>query len=432
MNMSTNNTLSVPALRAHMGDWIYYAAFMRMSDIAARVSLADDIHKHKGLRDMIQRSVDKSKHAESIKEYLLSQQQRLFNSLVIGVIGGAPDFYELKIGGSNRIQPHQLPSYFEGALGVLEFTGGEKMFAIDGQHRVVGIGRAVADRASLGDEEVIALFVGHKNTPAGLERSRRLFSTLNRYAKPVSKSDIIALDEDDIVAILTRRLVEQNNFFSKFLLVKKGKGIQVTDKRFFTTIEALYDTIDILLKKENRKGEWARFKKFRPVDSSLDKNYKELESFWDEMIDSFAPLSELAGSSPDDQVAARYRSRAGGNLLFRPVGLLFIVGAIRRLVDAGYKREQVVAAIGNLDLALDARPWEKLIWDPVNRRMLVSGENRVVAEHILVYGLTGNEKLIGQSERSLRKEWAGLIGQTSSRSVAIPDWPKLARARTRA
>src|SRR5260370_40709559 len=119
MNTSTNSILSVPALRAHMGDWIYYAAFMKMSDIAARVSLADDIHQHKGLRDMIQRSVDKSKHAASIKEYLLSQQQRLFNALVIGVIGGAPDFYELKIGGATKIQPLQLPSYLEEALGGL-------------------------------------------------------------------------------------------------------------------------------------------------------------------------------------------------------------------------------------------------------------------------------------------------------------------------
>jgi DNA sulfur modification protein DndB len=431
MNITNSGTLSVPALRAHMGDWIYYAAFMKMSDISARVSLADDIHEHKGLRDMIQRSVDKSKHAESIKEYLLSQEQRLFNSLVLGVIGGAPDFYELKIGETNRIQPQHLPSYLEGALGVLEFTGGEKMFAIDGQHRVVGIRRAVADHPELGDEEVITLLVGHKNTPAGLERSRRLFSTLNRYAKPVSKSDIIALDEDDIVAILTRRLVEQNAFFSKFLLVKKGKGIQVTDKRFFTTIEALYDTVDILLRKENRKGEWARFKKFRPKDATLDREYKEVDSFWGEMTDSFVALSELAASAPDDEVTARYRSRAGGNLLFRPVGLLFIVGAIRRLVDAGYKREQVVTAMGELDLNLDARPWERLIWDPVNRRMVVSGDNRDVAERILVYGLTGREELIGRSERSLRKEWAGLIGQKSSRSVVVPDWTELARPRSR-
>lgn len=427
MNTTTNTVLRVPALRAHMGDWIYYATFMKMRDIAERVSLANEIHTHKELGDMIQRSVDKSTHAESIKEYLLSQDQRLFNSLVIGVLGGAPDFYELKIGGSTTIQPQELPSYLEGALGVLEFTGGEKMFAIDGQHRVVGIKRAVDERPGLGDEEVVALFVGHKNTPAGLERSRRLFSTLNRYAKPVSKSEIIALDEDDIVAILTRRLVEQNGFFSKFLLVKKGKGIQVSDKRFFTTIEALYDAIDILLRKDKTKNEWTRFKKLRPNDTQLDTGYRNVDSFWTEMIDSFVPLGELAASTPTDEVSARYRNRAGGNLLFRPVGLLFIVAAIRRLVDAGYKRNQVIASIGRLNLDLNAHPWERLVWDPINHRMLVSGENRFVAENILVYSLTKDEDLIGQSERSLRKEWAGLIGQKSSRSVAFPDWSRLAR-----
>ena len=141
----------------------------------------------------------------------------------------------------------------------------------------------------------------------------------------------------------------------------------------------------------------------------LDRDVKELH-----------PLNELATSTPEDEVAARYRNRAGGNLLFRPVGLLFIVGAIRRLVGAGFKQDQVIMTIGNRDLDLNAHPWERLIWDPVNRRMLVSGENRVVAEHILVYGLTRDENLIGQSEKSLRKEWAGLVGQKSSRALSYP------------
>jgi hypothetical protein len=205
----------------------------------------------------------------------------------------------------------------------------------------------------------------------------------------------------------------------------------VTDKRFFTTIEALYDTIDILLRGENQKGEWVRFKKLRPTDSKLDKEYRNVESFWTEMLKSFTPLNELAASTPENEVSARYRNRAGGNLLFRPVGLLFIVGAIRRLVGAGFKQDQVIMTIGKLDLDLNTHPWERLIWDPVNRRMLVSGDNRVVAEHILVYGLTRDENLIGQSERSLRKEWAGLVGQKSSRAVVLPDWPRLARSRAR-
>jgi DNA sulfur modification protein DndB len=60
MNQKSTKMLQVPALRAKMGDWVYYAAFLTMGDIADRVSLADEIHKHKGLRDLIQRQVDDS------------------------------------------------------------------------------------------------------------------------------------------------------------------------------------------------------------------------------------------------------------------------------------------------------------------------------------------------------------------------------------
>ena len=184
----TFDPLRVPSLRAHMGDWIYYAAFLKLRDIAQRVFLADEIHKHEGLRDMIQRSIDSSGHAESIKHYLLDKSQRFFNALVIGVYGGEPNFFELELRRGSRLDPNDLPDYFEGALGILQFSGTEKLFAIDGQHRVVGIKRAVAESTTLGDEEVIALFVSHSRSTDGMERSRRLFTTLNRYAKPVSLS----------------------------------------------------------------------------------------------------------------------------------------------------------------------------------------------------------------------------------------------------
>ena len=41
--MSALGELRVPALKAHMGDWIYYATFLKIRDIAQRVSLADEI-----------------------------------------------------------------------------------------------------------------------------------------------------------------------------------------------------------------------------------------------------------------------------------------------------------------------------------------------------------------------------------------------------
>lgn len=91
-------------------------------------------------------------------------------------------------------------------LGVLELNGDEKIFPVDGQHRVEGIKKVVNESDKYNDEQIPVIFIGHKTDDAGMQRSRRLFSTLNRYAKPVSMRDIIALDEDDVVAIASQRL----------------------------------------------------------------------------------------------------------------------------------------------------------------------------------------------------------------------------------
>lgn len=36
--------LSIPSLRARMGDWIYYIGLLRMEEVAERISIAEEIH----------------------------------------------------------------------------------------------------------------------------------------------------------------------------------------------------------------------------------------------------------------------------------------------------------------------------------------------------------------------------------------------------
>ena len=45
------------------------------------------------------------------------------------------------------------------------------------------------------------------------QQQDRLFTTLNKTARPVSKNAVIALDEDDVMAICVRRLIEDSRFF---------------------------------------------------------------------------------------------------------------------------------------------------------------------------------------------------------------------------
>jgi DNA sulfur modification protein DndB len=410
--------LRVPALKAHMGDWIYYAAFITLRDIAQRVFLADEIHKHQGLRDMIQRTIDESRHAESIKQYLLTKPQRFFNAVVIGVYGGTPNFLELELHRTQRFDPAVLPAYFEGAFGILQFTGDEKLFAIDGQHRVVGIKKAVAQSELICGEEVIALFVPHSRDAKGMERSRRLFTTLNRYAKPVSKMDIIALDEDDVVAIITRMLVEQYDLFRDFLKIKKGKALQVTDSESFTTIETLYEVLDTYLCDQQP---WSDFKRTRPSDTRIKQYYSNAVALWDAVQAHFPPVRTLAVSEKGARVAAQFRGAQGGHLLFRPVGLLLVVDVLQRFLRGGQRLKATMLRLSRAPMELGGEPWNELLWNPVSRRMITAPENRDVALQILYHGIGGNLRDLKTSPTEVRTEWAGILNRPTSH-VSLRRW----------
>ena len=410
--------LKAPGLRAQMGDWIYYITFLRFRDIAERVSLAQELHTSQALKDLIQREVDESVHSQSIKRYLLHQEQRLFNALVIAIYGGAPTWAELKIDDTARSGLGELPAYMKGALGVLAFDGSEKLFAVDGRHRVVGIQKALAAKESLGDEEVCVIFVGHSNDRAGLQRTRRLFTTLNRYAKPVNKMEIIALDEDDALAIVTRRLLEKYRLLAKFTSIKKGKSMAASDRRNFTTILTVYDVLDKFLNWQwkDRKD----FKKQRPSDRELNSIYKQSVALWDSLMAAFPPLIELANSLPEDEVSFTYRNRSsGGHLLFRPVGLSMVVAVIRHLIDEGKTLEQAATMVAEAPMLLSEFPWSGLLWDSGNHRMMVSSENQKVATRILLHGVGGRLAAVKTTPEALRAEWAGIIDQPT---VTLPVW----------
>src|SRR5688500_11450244 len=87
--------LHLPALRAHMGDWIYYITFMPMREIAARISVAEDIHTAETLKELLQRQL--TNRSGEIESYLRTQPQRFFNALVVGTYGGKPQWHEVSI-----------------------------------------------------------------------------------------------------------------------------------------------------------------------------------------------------------------------------------------------------------------------------------------------------------------------------------------------
>ena len=405
-----NENEFIPALRAHMGDWVYYVTFLRMEQIADRISIAQEIHSSKVLKDMIQRQItDRSKQ---IADYLLKQPQRFFNALIVGVYGGSPDWYELDVRTNYLFDAEALPRELDGVLGFLRLDGTEIFFAIDGQHRVEGIKQALQENAELKREEVSVIFVAHQNDLVGMERTRRLFTTLNRYAKPVSKSEIIALDEDDILAIITRELVEKHRLFQEKISLSKTKAVAVRDDRSFTTIITLYDILEILFRTKGRG--WTDFKRHRPDDDEISEFYAKSARFWDTMIEYFPPLQEVQVSQPDENIAGRYRHREGGHLLFRPVGLLIIAHVVRQARDSGLSEREAIKRISVISMKLTNEPWVGLLWDKTNQRMISETNRQKVAKYLLFYMIGGNLSEMKTSTEDLHQEYAGLLNRNIS------------------
>ena len=409
----------LPALRARMGQSWYYVSAMRMSDIAERISVAEDIHTSKSLRDLLQRTLSGNR-TNKITDYLVGQDQRFFNSLVVGTYGGDPKWHEVSIRNTPSTMETDLPDHLEGVLGILVLDGNEKLFAIDGQHRVAGIREALKRTGALGNEEVSVIFVAgvtqdhRQDDPEGFERTRRLFTTLNRYAKPVSKRDNIALDEDDSVAIVTRLLLEDHALFSEKTSTGQGNNIIPSDQRSFTTIGTLYDSLDKYLQ-EGARASWNTFKRFRPSEDKLEELRQKGSLFWDIYCQYFPELMEMAESQPNENVASRFRHHDGGHLLFRPLGLLISVRVVRALMDSkNISIETAIQSIAQVTMALDDELWNGLIWDSTNKRILATSEGKRAAWKLMFYAAGGDLAYLRVTPSSLTKELAGLLNKDES------------------
>jgi hypothetical protein len=123
----------------------------------------------------------------------------------------------------------------------------------------------------------------------------------------------------------------------------------------------------------------------------------------------FPPLREALKSAPEDEIAGRYRDRNGGNVLFRPAGMMVVVDALCQLVTAGMSLDEAARRLASAPMELTAPLWAGLLWDTGNRRMISAPENQDVATRILLYAVGGaiGEKLV--DERALKVEAAGLL-----------------------
>lgn len=398
--------IKIPAIRGKIGNTVYYSAnltFQQIKDMVRRVD--SELHTSNSLKEVIQRSL--TDNYIKIKDYIVKREDHFFDSMVLAVYDGDPQWTEIR---------YEINEESFNNVGLLEFSGEEKIFPVDGQHRVEGIKAALEEKPEIANETINVMLIGHSNTPEGRERSRRIFSTLNRYVKPVRPGDIIALDEDDIVAIVTRELLETYPLLmGNRVKVSNSKSIPPNDKHSFTTLMTLYDCHKALFLTflslrsghaftQTKLNDYLRF---RPDDTIIEEYKSEVVSFWDEMRAIFCEIDEYMNDG-SDMAANELRSTVtGGNLFFRPIGLLpFVesISQIRMCTETTY--HDIIRHYANMNRIVSQNPWNNILWNPITHKMAM--RNQSLVKYILIHHFNHNI-LTEREKKDMRTKYATIF-----------------------
>ncbi len=402
--------LLLPGLRSRMGDWWYYITTMTFDEVSSWVKDVDNIHERRELKTWIQRELRPERLAE-ISDYLTSQKQHFFNAIVVGIYRGEPDWYPIKVGRSPAMPTLRVPERSRNTFGFMYLSGEEEIFAIDGQHRVAGIRSAITHKSSLRKDEQCMIFVAHTETDQGRARTRRLFSTLNKYARPVSKGELVALSEDDTFAIVTRRVIDEYDHLNiGFVPLTKTANIPNNNNQCITTVLGLYDLISII-SLPRRSRERRQLQVGPPHKGRVEEIYALTCHFWELLRENIPEIQDVTDSQPGEGLAAEHRNRHGGHVLFRPVGMKAFAQAARTLVDRGGELDGAVELLGSTTLNLNISPWPGVLWNSVAHNVI--NKNGKLAHNLFLYMARrplepSNYDLLSEYQRALDDSNANL------------------------
>ncbi|CAM1341668.1 DNA sulfur modification protein DndB [Tenacibaculum aestuarii] len=349
----------------NLGYWDYYSTLMKVKDIVSNqriitVAESEELYTN-NINKVLQREISENR-IKALSEYILGTDERFFSSLVVAIHKGSPKWTEIDISNTFDIEGKTLDEksidFLSSKFGVLSLSGNEQIFALDGQHRLKGLRKAFKDDNTIGELEIPVTFVIHNQKR--LEKTRRLFTVLNKYAEKPKGAELIILDEDDAAAIITRRLVTEHPILSLDNAISSSKtgAIPKNDYKSFTTLVTINKINKILFKKTKS------FYTKRPSDNELDELYKVSSGFWNSVFKTFPNIEKYINGGNDVKIDNKLISRkssSGGSLLLRPIGQELISIAYSKFDDseiANFEKKLV-----KIDFNLSNDYWKYVFWN---------------------------------------------------------------------
>ncbi len=370
----------------------------------------------------------------------------------------------------------------DGKIGLLDVSENVTIFALDGQHRLMGVlglmeliktgklQRYKKDKKpsgavmtvddlrreyrvdpsylqSLAKEKIgiefISAVVAGETREEARRRVRSIFVHVNLMAVPLTKGQLTQLDEDNGFSIIARKIAVTH----PLLKDKKGRNPRVNwdsatvaaKSTVLTTLQALKEISDRYL--EQKFPHWKPSLQkglipMRPDDEELEEGYEEFK----ELFDNLATLPSYERLDYGDETfqLRRFNFEKGGgegNLLFRPVGQVAFAQALGILVfKKKFSLESIFEKLRKYDIdggfsgmEYPQSLWYGVLYDPNKKRVVVAG--RDLAAKLIIYLLGGIENDMELAElrravaeaRTIQEKAVGFKGKfVKPKDVGLP------------
>ena len=322
--------------------------------------------------EKVQRDIHLSRVQKQIVPYILTNDDRFFGGLVVEGRGSKPEFQPIE--------------GFSG-YGTLTLSGDNVLFALDGQHRLAAIREACLSQTDLASELQTVILVWHESTL----KTRKLFTHVNKTARPTTSAQNILLDDEDLYAEITRRLERELPLFRE-RVNWKGNSLSATSAKV-TTAPVLKLSAMTWLDEYNIRSTLVEL-----PEAKVDSYYDEVKGLWEAIISAVQPLQEVLTQ------AAEMRQLRDRYIIHTPVGQQAMIQAVQLARQREVSVGNIASRLGAIDWAKASPLWNRIIYRSDVNRMITGKEYWSAMGDILGFVLGGSYSSDEQGEllRTLR------------------------------
>lgn len=170
------------------------------------------------------------------------------------------------------------------------------------------------------------------------------------------------------------------------LRLRPTNNLPVSNKVSLTTIGNLYDILAIFFARAKTplRKNGPNLRTARPDDSELDAYFGLAKEIFVSMRQHFPELDDFISAENTETVVRRYRTRDGGCVLYRPLGLDAFSTVIAYLSDK-MPLEDAFESAAKLPRDLQQTPYVNLMWNPI--RNTISNRHKVTTRELLLHML---------------------------------------------